>query len=270
MTAELEAPSRSPQPAAADASPSADQLRLLGEAVHARWPDVLRETVAQTSESGEQVDAGVQQSCERICTNSTVAVSRPIAGDGLDVTLDASRETSHIFGELAAHRGLAARGDKTELLLAQRDGRRAARVRASLEVDAATLTHALNMLQMSLEFSHLRVCECFERERMRTDEELTRREEELAFLATHDPLTGLPNRTLILARVEQMLARSLARRGVRSRSPRCSSTSTTSRASTTRSATASATNSFRPSRPGCEVSCERPARSGASGAMSSW
>ena len=36
----------------------------------------------------------------------------------------------------------------------------------------------------------------------------TRREEELAFLATHDPLTGLPNRTLILDRVEQMLARS--------------------------------------------------------------
>ncbi len=64
------------------------------------------------------------------------------------------------------------------------------------------------MLQMSLEFSLLRVCECFERERKRTDEELTRREEELAFLATHDPLTGLPNRTLILARVEQMLARS--------------------------------------------------------------
>src|ERR1019366_6318452 len=35
-----------------------------------------------------------------------------------------------------------------------------------------------------------------------------RREEELAFLATRDPWTGLPNRTLILDRVEQMLARS--------------------------------------------------------------
>ena len=41
--------------------------------------------------------------------------------------------------------------------------------------------------------------------------ELGRRQEELAFLATHDPLTGLPNRTLILDRVEQMLVRS--RRG---------------------------------------------------------
>jgi diguanylate cyclase (GGDEF)-like protein len=70
-----------------------------------------------------------------------------------------------------------------------------------------TLTHALNMLQLSLEMSLLRVCECFERERQRTDEELARREEELAFMATHDPLTGLPNRTLILDRVEQMLAR---------------------------------------------------------------
>ena len=64
------------------------------------------------------------------------------------------------------------------------------------------------MLQLSVEFSLLRMCECFEAERQRADEELARREEELAFLATHDPLTGLPNRTLILDRVEQMLARS--------------------------------------------------------------
>ena len=64
------------------------------------------------------------------------------------------------------------------------------------------------MVQMSVEFNLLRMCECFETERQRTDQELARREDELAFLATHDPLTGLPNRTLIVDRVEQMLARS--------------------------------------------------------------
>ena len=67
------------------------------------------------------------------------------------------------------------------------------------------------MLQLSLESSLVLMSRCFEAERQRTDEELARREEELAFLATHDPLTGLPNRTLILDRVEQMLARSARR-----------------------------------------------------------
>ncbi len=39
------------------------------------------------------------------------------------------------------------------------------------------------------------MCECFESERQRTDEELS-------FLATHGSLTGLPNRTLILGRAD--------------------------------------------------------------------
>ena len=63
------------------------------------------------------------------------------------------------------------------------------------------------MLQLSVEFSLLRMCQVFERERRRTDEQLASREEELAFMATHDPLTDLPNRTLIVDRIEQMLAR---------------------------------------------------------------
>ncbi len=189
------------------AEPCPEDLRRLGEAVRARADEVLKETVVQTAQSGQQVDAPVQHSFERVCMSSTVAVARWIAGDPIEVTNEASRETSTIFGEIAAHRA-ASLHEVTRRSMWWRNVM-ADMLRgcaAQLEIGEPTLTHALNMLQMSLEFSLLRVCECFEQERQRTDEELTRREEELAFLATHDPLTGLPNRTLVLARLEQMLA----------------------------------------------------------------
>ena len=63
------------------------------------------------------------------------------------------------------------------------------------------------MLQRSLDVTLVRMCQSYEVERQRAHEELSRRQEELAFMATHDALTGLPNRTLILDRVEQMLVR---------------------------------------------------------------
>jgi diguanylate cyclase (GGDEF)-like protein len=203
------APPPVPQPPTDAIAADAADMRALGEAICARSDDVLRGTVEKTARSGEVVDEPVQHSFERICTMSTVAVARWIAGDDLEVTFEASQQTSKIFGELAAHRAASLhevtrrsfwwRNVMATILL---------ECAAELESPPETVAQALNLLQLSLEFSHLRVCESFEKERQRTDEELTRREEELAFLATHDPLTGLPNRTLILARVEQMLARS--------------------------------------------------------------
>jgi len=201
---------RVPSPPSILTDEAGDELCRLGEALKERCADVLELTLARVSGSpGDEVDALVQDSFERISASSTIAVARWIAGEGLQVAREAGQETWQIFGELAAHRA-ASLHDVTKRCLCWRDSmaevlRESA---ARLGVPPAALAQALNILQLSLEFTLVRMCECFEIERRRTDEELARREEELAFLATHDALTGLPNRTLILDRVEQMLARS--------------------------------------------------------------
>jgi diguanylate cyclase (GGDEF)-like protein len=136
-------------------------------------------------------------------------VARWIAGEGMEVALEAGRDTWEIFGELAAHRA-ASLNEVTSRCFSWRNvmAEVLQETATQLELASEALPQALSILQLSLEFSLVRMCECFETERQRTDEELARREEELSFLATHDALTGLPNRTLILDRVEQMLARS--------------------------------------------------------------
>src|ERR1700722_17437528 len=198
-----------PSPPDAAISQCGDDLARLGEVLKVRTDDFLRLTVERTSGPGHEVDALVQESFERISRSSTVAVARWISGEGMATAIEAGKETWEIFGELAAHRAASLnevtwrcfwwRNVMAEVLQESA---------TQLNVSSDALAQALNILQLSLEFSLLRMCECFESERQRTDEELARREEELSFLATHDALTGLPNRTLILDRVEQMLARS--------------------------------------------------------------
>jgi diguanylate cyclase (GGDEF)-like protein len=185
-----------------------EDVHPLGEALKARSADVLDLTTARSAGRGEDVDVVVQDRFERINRSSTMAVARWIAGEGAEVAIEAGRETWVIYGELAAHRA-ASLNQLTKRCVWWRDS--AAEVlrqsAAHLDVSPEALSQALNVLQLSLEFSLVKMSKCFDTERQLTDEQLARREEELSFLATHDPLTGLPNRTLILDRVEQMLAR---------------------------------------------------------------
>ena len=90
-------------PSAVVGEPGAD-LSHLGEALKARAGDVLKLTVARTAGAEHAVDTVVQESFERICTSSTIAVARWIAGEGMEVAIEAGQETWEIFGELAAHR----------------------------------------------------------------------------------------------------------------------------------------------------------------------
>ncbi len=185
-----------------------EDVRPLGEALKARAADVFDLTAARARGRGHDVDTLVQDRFERINRSSTMAVARWMAGEGAEVAIEVGRETWVIYGELAAHRA-ASLNQLTKRCVWWRDSVAEVLRQSAAQLDSApeALSQALSIVQLSLEFSLVKMSKCFDTERQRTDEELARREEELSFLATHDALTGLPNRTLILDRAEQMLAR---------------------------------------------------------------
>jgi len=203
-----DAPPRAGAAAASSAGGGDADLRRLGQALLARADDVVSGTVRRTQASKVALSASVDESFERICRDSTAAVAGWMAGESLQGAREVGMETWHIFGQLAAER-LAPLDEVTKRCLRWRDA--AAEVlhgsAAELGIGEDTLRLALAALQRTLDITLVRVGRFFEEERRRVDEELERRQEELAFLATHDTLTGLPNRTLILDRVERMLVR---------------------------------------------------------------
>src|ERR1035438_4988171 len=154
---------RVPQPPSIPLGQPTDDLCRLGEALKARADDVLALTVERSAGQGHEVEPLVQDSFERISTSSTIAVARWIAGEGLEVARQAGQETWEIFGELAAQRA-ASLNEVTRRSLFWRDSM-ADVLRGSatqLDVPAEVLSEALNIVQLSLEFSLVQMCECFE------------------------------------------------------------------------------------------------------------
>jgi diguanylate cyclase (GGDEF)-like protein len=186
----------------------AEQLSRLGQAVSARTDDVVEAMLQRTRESGCQLDATVEERFARVGAVSTIAVARWMSGEGAEVAREVGQEAWQIFGQLASQRA-APLNEVTKRCLRWCDaaGEVVRECARQLELDHEVLDEALAMLQRSLNVTLVRMCESFESERQSADKELEHRQRELAFLATHDALTGLPNRTLILDRVEQLMVR---------------------------------------------------------------
>jgi diguanylate cyclase (GGDEF)-like protein len=192
---------------------SADpELRRLGKELRGRSEDVVEEIRRLTHAAGKDLDDAVRSSFERVGAMATISVAQWMAGGRLEAGLDAGREAWEIFGQLAAHRA-APLHEVTKRCLRWREGVHVVlrQIAARANIGSEVLAQAFSMTQVTLDVTLVRMCEVFESERARTDEELSRRQEELAFMATHDQLTGLPNRTLILDRAEQMFGRARRR-----------------------------------------------------------
>jgi diguanylate cyclase (GGDEF)-like protein len=192
------------------ASASHDDLRRLGGMMRDRCDEVREQTLARALASGDPLGPlFVRESFERICTLATSTVADWLSGGHPQDGLDAGREAWQIFGQLAAQRA-AALHDVTKRCLYWRDCVDESLRECARELGLAweVVMQARAMVQVTLDVTLVKMCEAFESERERTDEELARRQEELAFMATHDQLTGLPNRTLIMDRGEQMVVRS--------------------------------------------------------------
>jgi diguanylate cyclase (GGDEF)-like protein len=196
------------QPAAVIRMELERHLRSLGETLKERTDDVVEGIRRRNDESGVVLDPIVDESFVKVGAVSTVAFARWIAGEGPEVAREVGQESWNIFGQLAAQRA-APLNEVTKRCLRWRDAAAdiLGEVVSEQELPETVLERALSMLQRSLDVTIVRMCQSFEAERRRAHEELHRRQEELAFMATHDALTGLPNRTLILDRVEQMLVR---------------------------------------------------------------
>jgi diguanylate cyclase (GGDEF)-like protein len=191
-----------------DARPAPEVMRL-GTRLHERRDEVVRRADLLNQAAAMQLDPSAHASVARLTAVSTEAVALWMAGEGEDVAREVGREAAAIFGQLAIQRE-APLNEITKRALRWRDATREVldEITEELGATADARRDAHRMLQRSLDVTLVRLCEAFESERSLIDGELARRQQELVFTSTHDQLTGLPNRTLILDRAEQLLARS--------------------------------------------------------------
>jgi diguanylate cyclase (GGDEF)-like protein len=192
-------------PSASRGSDLANDLRSLGEALTARVGDVVERTLERAKQRGvasrEAIPGVSAGSAAQITEGSTGAIARWLEGDRSADDSESTQQVWRFYGELAATRA-ASLNDVIMHCLCWRDA--VAEVlqesAAELHVSPGALSRALQILQIGTDYGFLRTSKVFDSERQRADEHLE-------FTSTHDELTGLPNRTLILDRVERILVR---------------------------------------------------------------
>lgn len=171
---------------------SAGSLRRLGLDLAAR----SREVLALMSAGPERVRT---PEFERLALTWTQTVAAWMAGQPLPEVHGGSWESRAVLERLTAQ-GPACTGEMVGFCMCWRDAAAALlrRLAAARGLDPSVLADALRMLQASVDAAIVEACDSFDAQRRRADQELR-------FLATHDVVTGLANRTLITARLGELL-----------------------------------------------------------------
>jgi diguanylate cyclase (GGDEF)-like protein len=184
-----------------------DGLASLGGALSVAVDDVVCGLRQRTLESSCVLDEAVEGIFLSAAETSTAAFALWLSSGNPEAARRNGLEAVRLFAQLAARHD-APLNEVMKRCLRWHDT-----VAARLSHDATrlgmeeSLQQALSMLQRSLHVTLVRVTEVFEVERQNLHEELVARQDRITFQANHDSLTGLPNRSLILDRIEQLLSR---------------------------------------------------------------
>jgi diguanylate cyclase (GGDEF)-like protein len=182
-------------------------LATLGSALSLAVEDVVADLEQRNLRSRCVLDSMVEELILGIARTSTGAFALWLSSGNEDTARREGLDASRTFGQLAA-RNDAPLNEVTKRCLRWHDA-----VAGQLNRDAArmglesSLPQALSMLRRSLDVTVIRMTEAFEVERQHMHEALVVHQEEIAFQASHDALTGLPNRALIIDRIERLLLR---------------------------------------------------------------
>lgn len=189
-----------------------DDLHRLGRALLRRADEVIEQIASRASDrieagGGAPLDAALDERFVQLGTLATIAVGRWLAGEPMSIASAASTEFSKVFAQLIASSDLPL-GEVVRRCRYWRDGCDLV-LRECSEmgmVGTEALTSARESIHRAADHALAQMSAIFDAERHRIEAELTRRQEQLSFLATHDALTSLANRTLIMDRLEMMLA----------------------------------------------------------------
>jgi len=180
-------------------------LTSLGEELSSAIDEVVADLRERTYGSSCVLDDDVEELFLAAARMATSAFALWLSSGDPERARRAGMGASRIFGQLAA-RDDAPLNEMTKRCIRWHDA-----VTSQLTYDAPrlgignALNTALTMLQRSLFVTLVRMTETFESERQSVHRALLDRQEEIIFHGSHDKLTGLPNRDLIVDRIEQLL-----------------------------------------------------------------